>query len=66
MLEAAVSLKVVSILAIVIGVLMEIFLIGSEFSIGLASEFSLGTGISAAGIIVFVYDFYQRHQGPKS
>ncbi|MEE8543222.1 MAG: hypothetical protein V3S94_05130 [Gammaproteobacteria bacterium] len=66
MLEAAVSLKVVSISAIVIGVLMEIFLIGSEFSIGLASEFSLGTGIAAAGIIVFVYDFYQRHQGPKS
>ena len=66
MLEAAVSLKVVSILAIVIGVLMEIFLIGSEFSIGVASEFSLGTGIAAVGIIVFVYDFYQRHQGPKS
>ena len=66
MLEAAVSLKVVSISAIVFGVLMEIFLIGSEFSIGLATEFSLGTGIAAVGIIVFVYDFYQRHQGPKS
>ena len=66
MLESAVSLKVVSILAIVIGVLMEIFLIGSEFSIGVASEFSLGTGIAAVGIIVFVYDFYQRHQGPTS
>ena len=66
MLESAVSLKVVSILAIVLGVLMEIFLIGSEFSIGVASEFSLGTGIAAVGIIVFVYDFYQRHQGPKS
>ncbi len=60
------SLKVVSISAIVIGVLMEIFLLGAEFSIGIGSEFSLGTGIAAVGIIVFVYDFYQRNQGPKS
>ena len=66
MLEIAMSHKVVSILAIVIGVLMEIFFIGSEFSIGVGSKFSLGTGIAAVGIIVFVYDFYQRHQGPKS
>ena len=66
MLESAVSLKVVSISAIVIGVLMEIFLVGSKFSIGVGSEFSLGTGIAAVGIIVFVYDFYQQNQGPKA
>ena len=66
MLESAVSLKVVSISAIVIGVLMEIFLVGSEFSIGVGFEFSLGTGIAAVGIIFFVYDFYKRHQGRKS
>ncbi len=66
MLEFTVSLKIVSIFAIVVGVLMEIFLVGSKFSIGVGSKFSLGTGIAAVGIIVFVYDFYQRHQGPKS
>ena len=66
MLESAVSLKVVSLSAIVIGVLMEIFLIGSEFSVGIGSEFSLRTGIAAVGIIIFVYDFYYRHRGPKS
>ena len=61
-----VSTKNLSIVAIVIGVLMEIFRIGSEFSLGFGEEFSLGTGIAAVGIIVFVYDFYQRHQGPKA
>ncbi len=66
MLESAVSLKVVSLSAIVIGVLMEIFLIGSAFSVGIGYEFSLGTGIAAVGIIIFVYDFYYRHRGPKS
>jgi len=45
---------------------MEIFFIGSEFSFGIGSEFSLGTGIAAVGVIIFVYDFYQRQQGPKS
>ena len=60
------SLKIVSIFAIVVGVLMEIFLVGSKFSIGVGSDFSLGTGIAAAGIIVFVYDFYQQNQGPKA
>ncbi len=60
------SRKVVSISAIVIGVLMEIFRVGSDFHIGIGSEFSLGTGIAAVGIVVFVYDFYQRKQGPKS
>ncbi len=44
---------------------MEVFMIGSDFSIGVGDEFSLGTGIAAVGIIVFVYDFYQRNQGPK-
>lgn len=44
---------------------MEIFLIGSEFSIGTGPEFSLGTGIAAFGIIGFVYNFYRRQQGPK-
>ncbi len=60
------SPKIVSIAAIVIGVLMEILYIGSEISIGDNAEFSLGTGIAAVGIIVFVYDFYRRNQGPKS
>ena len=59
------SRKVISISAIVIGVVMEIFLVGSEFSFGIGSEFSLGTGIAAVGVIIFVYDFYQRQQGPK-
>ena len=66
MLEFTVPLKIVSIFAIVVGVLMEIFLVGSKFSIGVGSDFSLGTGIAAAGIIVFVYDFYQQNQGPKA
>lgn len=44
---------------------MEIFLVGSELSFGISSEFSLGTGIAAVGVIIFVYDFYQRQQGPK-
>ena len=60
------SRKIISISAIVVGVLMEIFLIGTEFSFGIGSEFSLGTGIAAVGVIIFVYDFYQRQQGPKS
>ncbi|MFL2546947.1 MAG: hypothetical protein ACJ0SL_06245 [Candidatus Rariloculaceae bacterium] len=44
---------------------MEIFFIGSEFSIGGGAEFSLGTGIAAFGVIGFVYDFYSRQRGPK-
>ena len=60
------SRKIISISAIIVGVLMEIFLIGAEFSLGIGSEFSLGTGIAAVGVIIFVYDFYQRQQGPKS
>jgi len=60
-----VSLKIVSIVIIVVGVLMEIFFIGSDFSIGGGEEFSLGTGIAAVGVIAFVYDFYARQQGPK-
>ena len=60
------SRKVIGISGIVIGVVMEIFLVGSEFSFGIGSEFSLGTGIAAVGVIIFVYDFYQRQQGPKS
>ncbi len=55
------SLKVISVSAVIIGVLMEMFLLGSEFSVGMGFEFSLGTGIAAVGIIVFVYDFYQRN-----
>jgi hypothetical protein len=53
-----VSVKYLSIAAIVIGILMEVFMIGSELS--------LGTGIAAVGIFVFVYDFFQRKQGPKA
>jgi len=60
-----VSLKYASIAAIVIGVMMEVFMVGSDFSIGDSQEFSLGTGIAAVGIVVFVYDFYARNQGPK-
>ncbi len=60
------SLKIASISAVITGVLMESFSLGSEFSIGMGFEFSLGTGIAAVGIIVFVYDFYQRNQGPNS
>ena len=59
------SLKYASIAAIVIGVMMEVFMVGSDFSIGGSQEFSLGTGIAAVGIVVFVYDFYARNQGPK-
>ncbi|MGI9259724.1 MAG: hypothetical protein ACR2QQ_12895 [Gammaproteobacteria bacterium] len=59
------SLKYASITAIVIGVVMEIFMIGSNFSVGIGEEFSLGTGIAAIGIVVFVYDFYTRNQKPK-
>jgi hypothetical protein len=44
---------------------MEIFMIGSNFSIGIGDEFSLGTGIAAIGIVVFVYDFYARNQKPR-
>ena len=58
-------IKYLSIIIIVIGILMEVLLIGSEFSIGIGPEFSLGTGIAAIGIIGFVYDFYWRQQGPK-
>jgi hypothetical protein len=63
--ESTVVIRYLSIAAIVIGVVMEIFFIGSEFSIGDGAEFSLGTGIAAFGVIGFVYDFYSRQQGPK-
>lgn len=48
------SLRVLSLAAIVIGLLMELFLIGSQYS--------LGTLIASAGIFVFVYDFFTRRQ----
>ena len=63
--ESTVVVKYLSIAAIVIGVVMEIFFIGSEFRIGGGAEFSLGTGIAAFGVIGFVYDFYSRQRGTK-
>ena len=51
----AVSLRIVSIAAIVIGFIIEIVLAGAQ----------VGNGIAAVGIIVFVYDYFTRRQGPK-
>ena len=55
MWKASVSLRVISIAAIVIGFIMEIVLAGQQ----------IGNGIAAIGIIVFVYDYFKRRQGPK-
>jgi hypothetical protein len=52
-----VTLRNLSIAAIVVGLILETFRLGSEFS--------LGTLIAAVGIFVFVYDFFSRRQGPK-
>lgn len=49
------SLRVVSIAAIVIGVIIEIVFAGAQ----------VGNGIAALGIIVFVYDFFRKREGPK-
>lgn len=47
-------LRVISIAAIVIGFIMEIVFAGAQY----------GNGIAAIGIIVFVYDYFKRRQGP--
>jgi len=50
-----VSLRIISIAAIVIGFIIEIVYAGAQ----------VGNGIAAVGIIVFVYDYFQKRQGPK-
>ena len=49
------KLRIISIAAIVIGVIVEILLAGSQ----------IGNGIAAVGIIIFVYDYFTRRGGPK-
>ena len=44
-----------SIIAIIVGVILEIVFAGAQ----------VGNGIAAIGIIVFVYDFFRKRQGPK-
>lgn len=53
--KALVNLRIISIAAIAIGFILEIVLAGQQF----------GNGIAAIGIIVFVYDYFKRRQGPK-
>ena len=53
--KALVNLRIISIAAIVIGFTLEIVLAGQQF----------GNGIAAIGIIVFVYDYLKKRQGPK-
>ena len=49
------NLRTISIAAIIIGFILEIVFAGRQF----------GNGIAAIGIIVFVYDYFSRRQGPK-
>ena len=49
------SLRVTSIAAIVIGFTLEIVFAGQQ----------VGNGIAAIGIIVFVWDYFKRRQGPR-
>ena len=53
--KALVNLRIISIAAIAIGFTLEIVLAGQQ----------IGNGIAAIGIIVFVYDYFKRRQGPK-
>ncbi len=48
------KLRVISLVAIVVGFIIEIVLAGAQ----------IGNGIAAVGIIVFVYDYFKRRQGP--
>jgi len=50
-----VNLRVISIIAIIVGVILEIVFAGAQ----------VGNGIATIGIIVFVYDFFRKRQGPK-
>ena len=46
------KIKIIGIIAIIIGLLYEIFMVGSNFS--------LGTIIAGSGIIVYVFAFFQK------
>ena len=46
------KIKIIGIIAVVVGLLFEIFMVGSNFS--------LGTIIAGSGIIVYVYAFFQK------
>ena len=48
-------LRIVSIVIIVIGFVIEIVLAGQQ----------IGNGIAAVGIVLFVYDYFKRRQGPS-
>lgn len=48
------SLRVISLVVIVIGFIVEVATGGSQF----------GNGIAAIGIAGYVYDFFKRRQGP--
>ena len=49
--------QAIGVIAIVVGIGLEIFLIGSSFS--------LGTLIAMAGILVFVYGYFGVKKKPK-
>ena len=51
-LEPMKKIKIIGIIAVVVGLLFEIFMVGSNFS--------LGTIIAGGGIIVYVYAFFQK------
>lgn len=48
------SLQTIGAIAIVVGIALELFLIGSEYS--------LGTAIAAIGIFVFVYAYFDKRE----
>jgi hypothetical protein len=50
-----VNLRIISIVAIIVGVILEIVFAGAQ----------VGNGIAAIGIVIFVYDFFRKRQGPK-
>ena len=50
------NLRIISIIAIVVGVIVETYVFAAA---------QVGNGIAAIGIIVFVYDFFRKRQGPK-
>tara|TARA_B100001765_G_C19359991_1_gene274307 strand:- start:190 stop:345 length:156 start_codon:yes stop_codon:yes gene_type:complete len=50
-----VNLRIISIVAIIVGVILEIVFAGAQ----------VGNGIAAIGIVIFVYDFFRKRQGPR-
>jgi len=46
------TLQAIGIIAIVVGVAMELFLVGSEFS--------AGTIVAMIGVLVFVYGYFNK------